>query len=286
MEAARPDDWGNVFHATYIGLKHQLLYILRVLPSRPDAAIMGTQTATRAAISGNLLLNSLSPAEFGQLRPFTKELKLKAGDVFADYCDPLRHIFFPTTGLVCLISTTENGQSCEMGYIGFEGMVGLPVIIGRNEMPHAVLVHVATDGYRADVTAVKKIFSQSRAFHDEVLRFAYVLLKQTSQTALCNRFHSVEQRLARWLSIMAARSGDKHLRMTQEMLAQMLGAQRTTVVAIASTLQARKVISYRRGKIDILDPGRLRKAACECLAAVATEYRNLVNPREKSPCVE
>ena len=247
---------------------------------------MSKYTATRALRSGNFLLNSLQTAEFSQLEPFIKPLQLKPGDVFADHCDPLRYAFFPESGMLCLMSSTEDGQSCEMGYIGFEGMVGLPVIIGRNEMPYTVLVRVESEGHRVDIAAVRKLFSQHTGFHDKALRFANVLLKQTAQTALCNRFHTVEQRLARWLSIMAARSPDKHLQLTQELLAQMLGTQRTTIVAISSQLQARKIIAYRRGKIEILNVNALKNAACECLTVVAREYRSLVHPGEKSACVE
>ena len=145
---------------------------------------MHDQKSTSGQSTGNFLLDSLPIEEFEQLRQRMEPHNLPAGKVYAEFCDPLRHAFFPAGGMLCMIAEAEDGRSCEAGFIGFEGMVGLPVILGRNEMPYKILVQVAADGYRVNLEAVKQLFAQQSVFHDRLLEFGYVVLKQFAQTAL------------------------------------------------------------------------------------------------------
>lgn len=219
----------------------------------------------------NYLLGALPPDEFNFLRPQLEPVCYPVGTIYADFCDPLEHCFFPNRGMISLLSVTEAGQACEVGYIGFEGLVGMAVVIGKNEMPYQALVQAATDGYKVPVDAVIELFNRGTAFHDLSLRFAYVLLRQFAQTSACNRFHGIQARLCRWLAIMCERSECNNLRLTQEFLAYMLGVQRTSIATIAHGLQDEGIISYSRGKIDILDLERLRASACECLSIIDDE---------------
>lgn len=219
----------------------------------------------------NHLLGSLRRDEFQFIRPHLEAVTLENGRLLADLYDPLRHCFFPNNGMISLLSVTESGDTCEVGYIGYEGIVGLPVIFGRNEMPYQLLVQATSEGYRVPVDVVAKLFGRNGNFHDHALRFAYVLLRQFAQTSACNRFHDIQSRLCRWLVVMVERSDDFNLLLTQEFLSYMLGVQRTSVSQIANSLQDAGIIKYRRGKIEVRDLDRLRSLTCECYAVINEE---------------
>jgi len=231
----------------------------------------------------NFLLSVLPPDEFNFLRPHMEPVSYPVGTVYAEFCDPLRHVFFPNRGMISLLSVTEAGQSCEVGFIGFEGIVGMDVVIGKNEMPYQALVQAASDGYKVPVDAVIELFNRGTVFHDASLRFAYVLLRQFAQTSACNRFHGIQPRLCRWLAIMCERSECNNLLLTQEFLAYMLGVQRTSIATIAHSMQDDGIISYSRGKIDILDLDRLRSEACECLSVIDDELSSFLASKKYFP---
>jgi CRP-like cAMP-binding protein len=155
-------------------------------------------------------------------------------------------------------------------------MIGITVVLGKNEIPYDALVQAPTEGFSADSRVIAELFNRGGIFHDTVLRFAYVILKQMSQTCVCNHFHSIEARLCRWLTVMSERSGERHLRVTQEFLAHMLGVQRTSIGSIANALQLSGSIKYSRGRVEIIDLERLRASACDCYAIVSDEYRKFV----------
>ncbi|MEO7660194.1 MAG: Crp/Fnr family transcriptional regulator [Pyrinomonadaceae bacterium] len=230
----------------------------------------------------NFLLSQLSPEDFHFIRPHLDLVTLPLGKIFADYCDPVRHCFFPNNGMISLLSVTEEGATCEVGYVGYEGVVGMSVIFGRNELPYQALVQAESEGFRVPIEVVAELFGRSNEFHDASLRFTYVILRQFAQTSACNRFHSVQARLCRWFSVMCERSGNRHLALTQEFLAYMLGVQRTSVSAIAKTLQQDGVIKYSRGKIEVLNLEKLKAAACECLKLINEELENFIG-ENKSP---
>lgn len=191
--------------------------------------------------------------------------------------DSVRKCFFPNNGMVSLLCVTEQGRSVEAGFTGFEGMIGISVILGKNEIPYDALIQAPTEGFTADPRVVLDLFNRSGIFHDAVLRFAYVILKQMSQTCVCNHFHTIEARLCRWLTVMCERSGNNRLRVTQEFLAHMLGVQRTSIGSIANALQRTGSIRYTRGNVEIVDLDRMRASACDCYRIVKEEYRNFLN---------
>jgi len=231
----------------------------------------------------NRLLSVLPPDEFKFIRPHLEPTALKLGTTLAQLGDSLDTCFFPNNGMVSLLSVTEHGTACEVGYVGFEGMIGLTVLLGKNEMPYQALVQADCTGFRARTTIVEQFFKQNGVFHDAVLRFAYVVLRQVAQTCACNHFHNLHSRLCRWLSVMAERSGNKHLALTQEFLAHMLGVQRTSIGLVTSSMQMDGLISYRRGKIEINDFERLRASACECFSIVKREYEEFLDDKKFQP---
>jgi CRP-like cAMP-binding protein len=220
----------------------------------------------------NRLLSVLPAEEIDSLKSNLELLSLVPGDVLYQAGDKIRHVYFPNTGMVSLLSVTEQGQTVEVGYTGFEGMIGLPCILGQGEMAYQAMVQAPADCFRVDARLVHALFKKNGTFHDVVLRYVYVVLKQISQTCVCNHFHTIEARLCRWLTVMCERSNNKHLSLTQEFLSHMLGVQRTSVGLIANSMQASGIIRYSRGKIEIVDFERLKQSACECYQIVKEEY--------------
>jgi CRP-like cAMP-binding protein len=227
----------------------------------------------------NRLLSVLPSEEFDVLRPHLEPVSFVRGDMLFQAGDRIRHVYFPNTGMVSLLSVTEQGHTVEVGFTGYEGLVGLPLMLGRDEMAYQALVQVAADAYRVEAGAVLKLFKQCGVFHDAALRFGYVVVKQISQTCVCNHFHTIEARLCRWLTVMVERAGSQQLSLTQEFLSHMLGVQRTSVGLIANNLQNKGVIRYRRGKIEIVDLDRLRQSACECYFSVRDEYEKFLKDK-------
>lgn len=235
---------------------------------------MHDATETRL-LTDNRLLSAVPVAELEFLRPHLQTAFFKAGTLLAESGDPVRQCFFPDKGMISLLAVTEQGNTVEVGYTGREGMLGMASILGKNEMPYQALVQADVDCLVADSAAVVSLFRQGGVFHDLLLRYLYALLRQFSQTCLCNHFHTIEARMCRWLGVMCERSGNRHLTLTQEFLAHMLGVQRTSIGLIATSLQASGIISYRRGRIEIVDYNRLVASACECFHIVKKEYEDL-----------
>jgi CRP-like cAMP-binding protein len=227
----------------------------------------------------NRLLLGLSAAEIDFLKPHLEAVNIPVGEIVLESGDKIRHVYFPNKGMISLLSVTESGQMVEVGFTGFEGMIGLPILLGRNEMPYQALAQVPVDGFRVEAKTILKLFGQCGTFHDIVLRYIYVVFKQISQTCVCNHFHTIEARLCRWLSVMHDRSKNGHLSLTQEFLANMLGVQRTSIGMIANTLQNDGIIRYSRGKIEIVDAERLNDSACECFHIIKTEYEEFLNDK-------
>jgi CRP-like cAMP-binding protein len=216
----------------------------------------------------NRLLRVLPPAEFAVIQPHLEEVSFEPGVMLARAGDSIRTCFFPNSGMVSLLCTTEDGRSIEAGFTGFEGMISVAALLGKNEMPYDALVQAPTTGFTAPANVVLDLFNRGGIFHDVALRFAYVILKQMSQTCICNHFHTIEARLCRWLTVMCERSDNRHLKVTQEFLAHMLGVQRTSIGLVANSLQRTGAIRYARGKVEIIDLDRLRASACSCYRIV------------------
>jgi len=234
-------------------------------------------------LSGNRLLAALPEAEFALLRPHLEETALKVGTILANPGDEIRSCYFPTKGMISLLSVTEQGNTVESAYTGREGMAGTGVVLGRPEVLYQMLVQAEVECLAAEPAAVRHLFDNGPVFRKLVLRYVYALLKQMSQTCLCNHFHTIEARMCRWLTVMCERSGYQRLSLTQEFLAHMLGVQRTSIGLIASTMQTKGIIRYSRGRLEILDIERLRRAACECYRIVNTEYENLYRDNGQRP---
>lgn len=186
--------------------------------------------------------------------------------------EPIKYAYFPENSLASIIASTSNGQSCEVGIVGFEGGVGLQVVMGARSSPHDSIIQIPGSLYRLPASTIRKEFNAGGAAHDCILSFMNKLLVQVSQTTLCNRLHSVEERLARWLLMSHDRvSGDK-IELTQELLAIMLGVTRVSVTIAASSFQSAGHIKYARGNITILERDQLERLACECYRVVKTAY--------------
>jgi CRP-like cAMP-binding protein len=238
-----------------------------------------SKTSNSRLLLKNRLLSALPDSELDILQPHLELVSFATGSITFQAGDTIRYVYFPNNGMVSLLSVTEQGQTVEVGFTGFEGMVGLPVLLGQTEMPYQAMVQVKADCFRVETKHVLKLFNQCGAFHDIVLRYFYIVIKQISQTCVCNHFHTIEARLCRWLSVMHERSGNKQLSLTQEFLSQMLGVQRTSIGMIAQSMQTQGIIRYRRGKIEIVDDERLKRAACECFSIVKEEQEKFINDK-------
>lgn len=230
----------------------------------------------------NRLLSVLPTDELRVLEPHFEQASLARGVLLAQAGDPVTRCYFPGNGMISLLSVTEQGQTVEVGYTGHEGMVGLPITLGQNEMPYQALVQASTDVLVVDARYVRQLFEKHGVFHDIVLRYTSVIIRQIAQTCVCNHFHTIEARLCRWLTVMCERSNNNHLVLTQEFLAHMLGVQRTSIGLIANALQKNGIIRYTRGKVEILDARRLRASACECYVIVRDEYEKFLSENKFS----
>jgi CRP-like cAMP-binding protein len=233
----------------------------------------------------NRLLAILPPDEFAFLQPHLELVAFPNGHFVALAGDSLKKTYFPNTGMISLLAETHNGAAVEVGFTGVEGMVGTPLLFGKNAMPYQALVQSPSDGYVADIARVRQLFATGGVFHDALLRYSYLIIRQITQSAVCNHFHTIEARLCRWLTVMCERSGRTDLRLTHEFLAHMLGVQRTSVSSIAVLLQRAGIINYRRGHIEIIDFERLRASACECYRIMEAEYAELHPPKSKAQTV-
>lgn len=228
----------------------------------------------------NRLLSIMPPEEMAFIQPHLELVSFPVGHFVALSGDSLKKCYFPNSGMISLLAETESGGAVEVGFTGVEGMVGTPVLLGKNSMPYQALVQAPTEGYVADAGKVIELFARRGSFHDAVLRYSYVEIRQLAQTAVCNHFHSTQSRMCRWLAVMCDRSGNRHVMLTQEFLAHFLGVQRTSIGAIANGLQKEGIIDYSRGKIEILDLDRLKLNACECYSLIENEFADMVEPRK------
>ena len=217
----------------------------------------------------------MPPDEFAFIRPHLESVSFPTGHFAALAGDSLKKCYFPNNGMISLLAETHNGSAVEVGFTGVEGMVGTPLLFGKNVMPYQALVQSPSEGYVADIGVVRQLFSHCGVFHDAVLRYAYIMIRQLTQSAVCNHFHTIEARLCRWLTVLCERSGRRDLRLTHEFLAHMLGVQRTSVGSIALELQRAGMIRYRRGHIEITDFEKLKTGACECYRIMEAEYDDL-----------
>jgi CRP-like cAMP-binding protein len=222
----------------------------------------------------NLVLAALPRSEYERLRPHLETVKLMQGKVLYNVGDTIQHVYFLKGGMASLLSLTEDGLSVEVGMVGNEGVVGTPVVLRMGTMPYQVVVQLSANAVRLRSDVLQAEFNRGGRLQDLMLRYMHTLLTQISQSAACNRFHSVEERLCRWLLISRDRIQTEIIPLTQEFLSQMMGSPRTSVTAIAGNLQRAGIISYNRGKVQILNRQELEAVSCECYRIVREEIRH------------
>ena len=211
-----------------------------------------------------------------RLQPDLEFVSLVQGSVVYEANELLSHVFFPTTAIVSLLYTMENGSTAEMGIVGCDGVVGIAVFMGGDTTPSRAVVQSAGGAYRLALKRFRQEFGRVGELHRLLLLYTQALLTQMAQTAVCNRLHSVEQRLCRCLLLSHDRVDGDELTMTQELMAGMLGVRRGGVSVAAHRLQDAGLIRYRRGRIAILDRSGLESRACECYEVVKTECDRLL----------
>ena len=225
--------------------------------------------------SQNQLLAALPAADLARLAPYLEHVPLLLGAMLYEPGDLLQHAYFPTTGIVSLHYVTESGASAETAGVGCEGVVGVSLFMGGDTTPSSAVVHTAGHAYRVPARLLKEEFNRNGPLHSLLLRYMQALLTQTFQNAACNRHHSVEQQLCRWLLMTLDRVPSGNLVMTQELVASMLGVRREGITAAAGNLQSAGVINYRRGHISVTQRAGLENRVCECYAVVRGELNRL-----------
>jgi CRP-like cAMP-binding protein len=233
-------------------------------------------TARPTAPTENRLLAALPSEEYERLLPSLQHVSFSLGQVVYEFGGHLDFVYFPTTAIVSLLYTMENGASAEMGLTGNDGVVGIALFMGGGTMPNRAVVQSAGAAIRMKVKVLQDEFARGGQFQHLLLRYTQALITQISQTAVCNRLHSVEQQLCRWLLLSHDRVRANELIMTQELIADMLGVRREGVTVAAGRLQDVGAISYVRGHIKILDRPRLEATVCECYRVVKNEFDRLL----------
>jgi CRP-like cAMP-binding protein len=216
----------------------------------------------------NRLLAALPRKEYQRLLTGLEPVTLIFGEVLYETGKPIRNVYFPGDSLVSLLTPVEGHMALETGLVGRDGMLGVPLALGINTSPVCALVLGAGTALRMTSARFRSEHGKYGPLHNELSRYIHERMVQITQTAACNRFHPVEGRLARWLLMTRDRMGMNHFRLTQELLANMLGVLRVAVTKAAGALQQRKLISYRRGNISILDERGLEAASCRCYRVV------------------
>ena len=224
----------------------------------------------------NHLLAALPSAEFERLAPRLELVPLPLGQILYEPGGQLQHAYFPTTGIVSLHYVTESGASAETAGVGNEGVVGISLFMGGDTTPSSAVVQTAGHAYRLPGSLLKHEFNRGGLMKGLLLRYTQALITQMIQTAACYRHHSIEQQLCRWLLLSHDRLDSDELVMTQELIANMLGVRREGVTAAAGRLQEQGLISYVRGRIQILDRRGLEATVCECYKVVKDEYDRLL----------
>jgi len=227
----------------------------------------------------NLLIAALPDAEYLRWKHGLELVDMPLGQVLYESGKTLSHVYFPTTSIVSLLYVMENGASAEIGVVGNEGIVGISLFMGGESTPSRAVVQSAGGAFRLNAQTMKDEFNRAGPVLHLLLRYTQALITQMAQTAVCNRHHSLDQQLCRWLLLSLDRLQGNELVMTQELIANMLGVRREGVTASALKLQDAGLISYARGHITVIDRPGLENRSCECYAVVRKEYDRLLPPQ-------
>ncbi|MES2355636.1 MAG: Crp/Fnr family transcriptional regulator [Pseudomonadota bacterium] len=225
----------------------------------------------------NHLLAALPTAEFNRLSPHLELISMPLGEVLYESGGQLQHVYFPTTSIISLLYVLEDGASAEIAVVGNEGLLGISLFMGGDTTPSRAVVRSAGYGYRLNAQLLKQEFNRAGPVLRLLLRYTQALITQMTQTAVCNRHHSIEQQLCRCLLLTLDRLSSNSVTMTQDLIANMLGVRREGVTEAAGNLQRAELIRYNRGHIEVLDRPGLEKAVCECYAVVKIEFDRLLS---------
>src|SRR6267143_78226 len=234
------------------------------------------KTAGALAPKENRLLAAMPRAEYQSLVPSLERVPMPLGQALYEPGEAQGFVYFPTSSIVSLLYVLADGATAEIAVAGHEGLVGIALFMGGETTPSRAVVQSAGEGYRMRAAVLKKEFERGGALQQLLLRYTQALITQMAQTAVCNRHHSVDQQLCRWLLLSLDRLPTNELSMTQELIANMLGVRREGVTDAASKLQKLGVIHYRRGQITVLDRPKLEQLCCECYAVVKRETDRLL----------
>ena len=235
-----------------------------------------SQAVEQKEVMGNRLLGALPPDVFERLRPHLEPISFSLGEVVYESGGHMRYVYFPTTSHISLLYTMIDGSTAEMGLVGQEGVVGIALFMGGETTPNRAMVQGGGAAFRMKSKAMLDEFKRGGEFQHLLLRYTQALITQISQTAVCNRLHSVEQRLCRWLLMTHDLAQSDELEMTHEFISNMLGVRREGVTVAAQRLQEKGMISYVRGHIHILDRPKLLAHVCECYQVVKDEHARLL----------
>ena len=224
----------------------------------------------------NHLLNALLASDYDRLFPSLELVKMPLGHVLYESGQKLEHVYFPTNCIISLLYVMENGSSAEIAIVGIEGILGISLFMGGETTPSRAIVQSAGIAYRLNGNLLRAEFTRGGPVQRLLLRYTQALITQMSQTAVCNRHHTVEQQLCRWLLLSLDRLASNELTMTQELIANMLGVRREGVTEAACKLQKLGLIKYTRGKINVIDRPNLEKRSCECYLVVKAEFDRLL----------
>ena len=226
----------------------------------------------------NHLLKALPARDLLRLQPNLEPVSLALGQPLFEVGSEQHYLYFPTSGIISLLNVMHSGASGEIAIIGNEGVVGIALFMGGETSPSRAVVQTGASAYRLSATHLRTEFKRGGELQRLLLRFTQALIAQMSQTAVCNRHHSIHEQLSRWLLMSLDRLSSNEVLMTQELIANMLGVRREGVTEAAQALQNERLISYMRGRIEVLDRPGLEKRVCECYRVVKNEYDRLLAP--------
>jgi CRP-like cAMP-binding protein len=224
----------------------------------------------------NYLLAGIPADDYARLLPHLELVPLPLGHAIYESGSELRHVYFPSTAIVSLLYVMENGASAEIAMVGNEGIIGVALFMGGETMPNRAVVRSAGFAYRLSGQLLKREFNRAGELQRLLLRYTQALLTQMAQTAVCNRHHSLDQQLCRWLLLSLDRLPSNKLVITQELIASLLGVRREGITEAAGNVQRAGLIEYNRGRITVLDRDRLQERACECYSVVKKEFDRLL----------
>ncbi|MDM9380958.1 Crp/Fnr family transcriptional regulator [Chlorogloeopsis sp. ULAP01] len=222
--------------------------------------------------SKNFILNSLPQEEYDRLHPHLELVELHQNDILTRIREPITHVYFPTTVLISKVHSTQEGETVEVGITGFEGVVGTAFLFNQNSAPWQVEVQLTGEAFKLSAEIFARVLHKSVVLRQKVTAFTYLKLMQLTQSALCNRFHTVEQRLCRWLLAAQDRVKTPELLLTRDTLASMIGSTRPAVSIVTGTLQTAGFIRATRGKVTILNREEMEEATCECYHIIKDEF--------------